>query len=251
VTVEFQDHSGNSIREALGRSTEPDPPRYPVGHVLPVLYNPDKPKDFRAYPVTGFEIGEPEISVSPKPLWLLSIALSAGWLIWFLVPRLTSSPLQHFNRGNALLEKARLGRGDWNTLPTAIEEYRRAVRLRPDWAEAHYYLGKAFENKKDWDAAIREYQQAIRLKPDSPEAHLVLGNALYRRGDQEGAIAEYREALRLKPDFAPAHNNLGVVLEQKGDQQAALDEYRKASELDPKHPGYRAAYDKLRKELNR
>jgi predicted negative regulator of RcsB-dependent stress response len=44
---------------------------------------------------------------------------------------------------------------------------------------------------------------------------------------------------------------VGQVLEHKGDKQAALNEYRQASEADPKNPDFRAAYDRLGKELNR
>jgi predicted negative regulator of RcsB-dependent stress response len=44
---------------------------------------------------------------------------------------------------------------------------------------------------------------------------------------------------------------VGQVLEHKGDKQAAFNQYRKASEADPKNSDYRAAYDRLRKELNR
>ena len=57
--------------------------------------------------------------------------------------------------------------------------------------------------------AIAEYREAIRLKPDYAEAHFNLGIALSDQGKLDEAIAEYREAIRLKPDYAEAHCNLG------------------------------------------
>ena len=54
--------------------------------------------------------------------------------------------------------------------------------------------------KSKHDEAIAEYREAIRLKPDFAEAHNNLGNALQAKGKLDEAIAEYREAIRLKPD---------------------------------------------------
>ena len=56
------------------------------------------------------------------------------------------------------------------------------------------------------DEAIAEYRQAIRIKPDDAEAHSNLGVALQVKGQLDEAIAECREAIRLKPDYAEAHN---------------------------------------------
>ena len=50
------------------------------------------------------------------------------------------------------------------------------------------------------DEAIAEFREAIRLKPDYAEAHNNLGIALKAQGKLDEAIAEYRAAIRLKPD---------------------------------------------------
>jgi len=51
--------------------------------------------------------------------------------------------------------------------------------------------------------AIAEYQAALRIRPDYAEAHVNLGNSLSRiPGRQPEAIAEYRAALRINPDYA-------------------------------------------------
>ncbi len=96
-----------------------------------------------------------------------------------------------------------------------------------------------------------EYREAIRLKPDYAVAHYGLGLALYGKGDHDGGIGEFREAIRLKPDHAGAHYTLGVALEVKGEKQAALAQYRKASELDRGNKQFRALYERLSKELKK
>ncbi len=55
-------------------------------------------------------------------------------------------------------------------------------------------------------------QRAVRLKPDHAEAHANLGNGLMERGQLDEAIAEYRVALQLRPDAAQVHSNLVRIL---------------------------------------
>lgn len=75
---------------------------------------------------------------------------------------------------------------------------------------------------------------ARSLQPGDVAAHLILGRALDDKGDWDGAIAEYREALRLNPNYDTVHNNLGIALGHKGDTDGAIAEYREALRLNPK-----------------
>jgi serine/threonine-protein kinase len=89
------------------------------------------------------------------------------------------------------------------------------------------------------EGAVAEYRGAIQLKPDYAEAHYSLGLALGRQGKLDIAVAEYREAIRLKPHYAEAHCNLGQLLRNRGDFAESLAEYRKGHELGLKQPGWR------------
>jgi len=53
--------------------------------------------------------------------------------------------------------------------------------------------------------AIEQYKQALQLKPDYARAHVNLGVALIKLGKPEDAIRHYEEALRIEPDYAAAH----------------------------------------------
>ena len=59
------------------------------------------------------------------------------------------------------------------------------------------------------DEAIKHYRKALEIKPDYAEACNNLGNAMAARGRIGEAIEHYRKALEIKPDYAEAHNNLG------------------------------------------
>ena len=114
----------------------------------------------------------------------------------------------------------------------AIAACREAIRLKPDYAEAHTNLGLALYGSGDVSGAIAEYREAIRLKPDLVQPHSNLGNALSDRATWR-CVAACREAIRLKPDFAEAHCNLGLALKNSGDVRGAIAEYREAVRLKP------------------
>ena len=64
--------------------------------------------------------------------------------------------------------------GNLGRYQDAIESCKQAIRIKPDYAEAHYNLGVAYANLGRYQDAIEAYKQAIRIKPDYAEAYLIL-----------------------------------------------------------------------------
>jgi len=124
----------------------------------------------------------------------------------------------------------------------AIEHYHQALRLKPDDAAAYNNLGLALDSLGRIDEAIEHYQQALRLKPDYAAAHNNLANALDSLGRTDEAIEHYQQALRLRSDYADAHSNLGTVLARLGRTREAIEHYRQAILL---KPGYAEAHNNL------
>ena len=88
--------------------------------------------------------------------------------------------------------------GDEGKLDEALESFQNAVRLRPNFAEAHNSLGNILRRKGRLDEAVASLHEALRLKPNFAEAHNNLGNALQKKGLLDGAVASYEQALRLR-----------------------------------------------------
>jgi predicted O-linked N-acetylglucosamine transferase (SPINDLY family) len=94
----------------------------------------------------------------------------------------------------------------------AEASYREALRLRPNYPEAHNNLGAVLSDLGRPAEAEASCREALRLWPNYPEAHNNLGNVLWALARPAKAEASYREALRLQPNNLQAHRNLGNVL---------------------------------------
>ena len=122
----------------------------------------------------------------------------------------------------------RLGRID-----EAMTHYRQAVEIKPDYAEAHNNLGNAFVRLNRIDEAMAQYQKAVKIQPDYAEAHYNLGNAFVRLNRINEAMAQYQKTVEIKPDYAGAHYNLGAAFVHLGRFDEAMAHYRKAVEIKP------------------
>ncbi|RAM48115.1 MAG: hypothetical protein C6Y22_29610, partial [Hapalosiphonaceae cyanobacterium JJU2] len=88
-------------------------------------------------------------------------------------------------------------------------------------------------DQKDYKGAIADLTQAIRLNPNYAEAHYNRGNARYYLGDKQGAIADYNSAIKINPNLAQAYNNRGNVRSELGDKQGAIADYNSAIKINP------------------
>ena len=115
----------------------------------------------------------------------------------------------------------------------AIAQFTEALRINPNFAEAHNNLGNVFDRLGKYQEAIAQYTEALRINPNFAEAHNNLGNVFDRLGKYQEAIAQYTEALRINPNFAEAHYNLGNVFDRLGKYQEAVAQYTEALRINP------------------
>jgi tetratricopeptide (TPR) repeat protein len=156
-------------------------------------------------------------------------ALVAGLLVFTHVPVLDAADnraVTEHNLGSALQSEGRID--------DAIERYRRAVAIKPDYAPAYSNLGSALLAKGDAAGAISAYQQALSIDPDFSDAHFNLGNALMREGDPVRAIPHFRRVLSKAPDSIDARTNLGIALTATGQLDEGITELEAAVRLAPK-----------------
>lgn len=129
--------------------------------------------------------------------------------------------------------------------------YREALRLRPDYPEAHNNYAVLLRARGEHAPAAKHYQEALRIRPDYPEAHYNYATLLHARGSTAGAADHYREALRLRPDYVDAHHGLANLLVAKGEHEAAAEHYEEALRLRPEYPEAHSNYSLLLEQMGR
>ena len=115
----------------------------------------------------------------------------------------------------------------------AAKAFREAERLAPKWAEPAANLG-ALLTASDPAAAMRELDRALALEPESVKAQYNLALA-YGVSSLHGINAEMdqlRKVIRAAPEFAGARLALGKALLQKGSVAEGVENLRAAVRLD-------------------
>ena len=113
------------------------------------------------------------------------------------------SARSHLTEGNSLLEQ-----GD---VDLAISEFELALQMDPSLAGAHVRLADVWLEQGHTEDAIDGYRRAFELKPEWAEQawlHMRLANAYRDAGQTEEATREYRQVLDLEPGHSAAAKNL-------------------------------------------
>jgi tetratricopeptide (TPR) repeat protein len=113
--------------------------------------------------------------------------------------------------------------------------YRRAVAIKPDFADAYNKMGNLMRAKGIVDEAEALQRRALALKPDSAAVQIDLGSALRDKKEPKAAEDCFRKAISVDPASAVAHNNLGIALLDQGKVDAGMTAFRKAIDLEPKY----------------
>jgi Tfp pilus assembly protein PilF/class 3 adenylate cyclase len=115
-----------------------------------------------------------------------------------------------------------------NNLAILREHFGAALGLRPDYVDAHHGFANLLRSRGDLHLAGDHFVETLRLRLDYPEAHNNYAIFLEDAGDHPRAAEHYREALRLRPEYPEAHYNYALLLESQGDPAGAEEHYRQA-----------------------
>jgi len=81
-----------------------------------------------------------------------------------------------------------------------------------------------------------QFQEALRIDPDYAQAHNNLGAQLQVIGRPGQALDHYRRAVALRPDNIESRTNLGQLLSNQGEVSEAADQFSEALALRAEHP---------------
>ena len=119
----------------------------------------------------------------------------------------------------------------------AIEAYKQAIRIDPDYADTHYNLhhnlGIDYSSMGNYAKAIEAYKQAIRIEPDYADNYYGLGIVYYKLSFYEDAMESFKQAIRIDPDYADAYYGLGIAYGALGFYKDAMESLKQAISIEP------------------
>jgi tetratricopeptide (TPR) repeat protein len=113
--------------------------------------------------------------------------------------------------------KARMLLEEDGRMREALAELRRAVELRPDFAEARMALGIQLMNGANYTDALAQFQAAANLAPTLVAVHLNLGDAHRASKNWKQAKESFDRALAMQSNLPEAHFNLALMYMSAGD----------------------------------
>ena len=118
-------------------------------------------------------------------------------------------------------------------LEKAIEQYKKALSIRKDYAEAYGNMGSVYISKGNLPEAERYLKKAIEVKFNYPVAHYSLGAVYYNLGKTEEAMKELEISIEQLPQYYPALNLLGEIYLRQGNNTKAAELFRKSLRMMP------------------
>ncbi len=164
----------------------------------------------------------------------------------FMVLAVATMHLQRLNESIGWLEKAANRRPDYaeiyktlgmlyalgGMLKESEKAFRRAVELKPEEWEFHYFEARALYELGEFQDSSKALQRAIDLNPSSPKAWTALGQVQERLYGPSAAEETYRKALELcssrARECAWPLLQLGVLISRRVGAQEAEPYFRQA-----------------------
>jgi Flp pilus assembly protein TadD len=118
----------------------------------------------------------------------------------------------------------------------ALPHLNRVVREWQDDAWAWYAIGVCQDREERPDEAVQAYRRALSLVPDWSKALKNIGRDLYLLGDYPAAEEALRRYCAATFDDKEAHDLLGYICYRQGKFMLSFRHYESARRLDPLNP---------------
>jgi len=166
-----------------------------------------------------------------------------------------------YNEGNRLYRSGRYEK--------AIAQYKRAIRLDPNNAQAWHNMGICYRRLERWQEARDAYRRVLSINPNHSYAQRALdtmdeyleqltkykeqqagikvwesGLEAYRRKDYAQAIVAFRRCTEVFPDHMDSYLNLASAIDLTNDYAATRAAYERALEVFGPNENIRKSYAK-------
>lgn len=111
----------------------------------------------------------------------------------------------------------------------AEAEYRTAIEIKPDYADALNNLGYLLARRgEDIRESLELCRDAVTIASDNPAFHDSYGYVLFRMGKVSEAFIHFQRALFYDKNSASTYYHLGLIYREKDDLEKAREHFEKA-----------------------
>ncbi|MFN9649701.1 MAG: tetratricopeptide repeat protein, partial [Pseudanabaena sp.] len=116
----------------------------------------------------------------------------------------------------------------------ALESFRQALKLNPNFIKAYLGLGDAHVSLREYAKAVGDYGKAISMRPDKARiAYYKRGEINFLLNQLQQALADFQAAISIDPSYVDAHFSLGNTYFKLKSYEQAIACYSRTLDLDP------------------
>ncbi|HKY29032.1 MAG TPA: tetratricopeptide repeat protein [Pyrinomonadaceae bacterium] len=108
----------------------------------------------------------------------------------------------------------------------AAASFLEAIRLNPNFADAHYGLGHAYFDLKRWQESIKALERAVELNPKDMEAYAMMGHAYSNLRRDKSASEQENDQAPLAVRVSRTVSNHSKTSSEKSDDRELTTIYR-------------------------
>jgi superkiller protein 3 len=119
----------------------------------------------------------------------------------------------------------------------AIKHLKKALKVKPDYSDAHYWLAATYTETGEFDEAYKSYKKIIELRTKDASVYVEFGKICGELQQYNEAFEAFSEALKLDQKNTDAYWGLGLTHFNLGQYDEAIKAMKKTVEYEPEYVG--------------
>ncbi|PLX10264.1 MAG: hypothetical protein C0594_05150 [Marinilabiliales bacterium] len=149
------------------------------------------------------------------------------------VKKSDQSSHMHYHYGLSVVNDLWKKNNDVMYLDSAINEFKRAIKIYPHYADVYDQLGLAYFRKGDNENALKYYIKALEINPGKARVYSNMGIIYFNQKKYNKALEVYLKAIHYDPRYSDAYLNLGSTYGTLGQFDKAIESFLSCIQYDP------------------
>lgn len=124
------------------------------------------------------------------------------------------------------------------------------AKTSPSGQNIHNNLGDVYGRQKNYEKAVEEFKKAVEINPNYADAYHNLGNTYIEMGKIEEALESYQKAVSINPNLWQSYQNIAAIYFERGNYQKSYEMIKKAAETNPNDPNIQGNLKIIESKLN-